>query len=181
MEIYVLKLVRLADGHVSQEFLVGKERAKIRSAKPRQLVHSNIDWSYYTMYGTWEEKTVEEIQRICNCISKYSDERGWKMQLEFNQSSVIFRRSPRELKEKFGDKRIIVLKSYWSKPDDKVRMYFNCLRDKDEKPVGKFDYKYDKPNNRWYFDIERDGKLDLSPHSDFEKVLVQAYNATTER
>ena len=34
---------------------------------------------------------------------------------------------------------------------------------------------------RWYFDIERDGKLDLTSHSDFEKVLVQAYNAATER
>ena len=34
---------------------------------------------------------------------------------------------------------------------------------------------------RWYFDVERDGKLDLSSHSDFEKVLEQAYDATTER
>ena len=41
--------------------------------------------------------------------------------------------------------------------------------------------KYDKPNNRWYFDIERDGRLDLFRDSDFEKVLEQSYNASTER
>ena len=181
MEIYCLKLVRLADGHVSVDYLVGKERAKIRSDKPHRPEHPNLDWNYYTMYGHWEEKTTEEIKRICEYVSKYSEERGWKMQVEFNQSCVVFPRSPRELKEKFGDRRVIDLKSYYQNPDDKVRISFNWLRDKDEKPVGSFDYKYDKQHNRWYFDIERDGKLDLTPHSDFEKVLVQAYNATTER
>ena len=60
-------------------------------------------------------------------------------------------------------------------------MCYIILRDKNEKPVGKFDYKYDKSNNRWYFDIERDGRLDLSSNSDFEKVLEQSYNASTER
>ena len=182
LDINCLKVERHVDGTgetVNVTFVVGGKRAKIRSEKPRQLVHSNIDWSYYTMYGHWEEKTVEELQRICDYISKYSEERGWKLQLEFNQNSVIFRRSPRELKEKFGDRRVIDLKSHYGNPDDKVRISFNWLKDRDKKPDGKFDFKYGE--TRWYFEIERDGKLDLSSHSDFEKVLVQAYNATTER
>ena len=184
LDINCLKVERHVDGTeetVNVTFVVGGERAKIRSDKLHRPEHPNFDWNYYTMYGHWEEKTTEEIKRICDSVSKYSDERGWKMQLEFNQGHVIFRRSPRELKEKFGDRRVIDLKSHYGNPDDKVRISFNWLRDKDEKPVGSFDYKYEKQHNRWYFDIERDGKLDLSSHSDFEKVLVQAYNATTER
>ena len=181
LDINCLKVERHVDGTeetVNVTFVVGGERAKIRSDKPHRPEHPNLDWNYYTMYGHWEEKTTEEIKRICDSISKYSDERGWKMQLEFNQGHVIFRRSPRELKEKFGDRRVIDLKSHYGNPDDKVRISFNWLRDKDEKPVGSFDYKYEKQHNRWYFDIERDGKLDLDKHSEFEKVLQQAYNAT---
>ena len=165
--------------HIRTDFVVGEKRAKTRSDKPRQPVHSNYDWNYYTLYRHWEEKTVEELQRICDYISKYSASRGWKLQSEFNQNSVVFCRSPRKLKEKFGSRRVIDLKSQHGKPDDKVRISFNWLKDRDKKPVGKFDFKYGE--TRWYFEIERDGKLDLSSHSDFEKVLVQAYNATTER
>ena len=182
LDINCLKVERHVDGTemtVNVTFVVGGQRTKTRSDKPHQPVHPNYDWDYYTMYGHWEEKTVEELQRICDYISKYSEERGWKLQLEFNQNSVIFRRSPRELKEKFGDRRVIDLKSLYGNPDDKVRISFNWLKDRDKKPDGKFDFKYGE--TRWYFDIERDGKLDLSSHSDFEKVLVQAYNATTER
>ena len=184
LDINCLKVERHVDGTgetVNVTFVVGGKRAKIRSDKLHRPEHPNLDWNYYTMYGHWEEKTTEEIKRICDYISKYSEERGWKLQLEFNQNSVIFRRSPRELKEKFGDRRVIDLKSHYGNPDDKVRISFNWLRDKDEKPDGEFDYKYDKQHNRWYFDIERDGELDLTSNSDFEKVLVQAYNATTER
>ena len=126
-----------------------------------------------------EPLLYRDLNQALNIISKYSEERGWKLQLEFNQNSVIFRRSPRELKEKFGDRRVIDLKSHYGNPDDKVRISFNWLKDRDKKPYGKFDFKYGE--TRWYFEIERDGKLDLSSHSDFEKVLVRAYNATTER
>ena len=151
------------------------------SHKSEYAPEKNYDWNFYLEFKGWEEKTVVELKRICDYISKYSKERGWKLYFEFNQSHVIFRRSPPELKEKFGDRRVIDLKSHYGNPDDKVRISFNRLKDKDEKPVGKFDYKYNTSINRWYFDIERDGKLDLSPHSDFEKVLLQAYNATAER
>ena len=132
------------------------------------------------MYGHWEEKITKEIQRICEYISKYSVSRGWKMQLEFNQSSVVFVRSPRELKEKFGDRRVIDLKEMGGKPK-KLRMSFNWLKDPDKKPGGNFNFKYDKTFTRWYFEIEAGNEFDLRPDSDFEKVLEQAYNATTER
>ena len=129
------------------------------------------------MYGHWEEKITKEIQRICEYISKYSDSRGWKMQLEFNQSTVVFVRSRSELKEKFGDRRVIVFK----KEGEKIRISFNWLRYEDKKPDAGFTFQYDKSNSRWFFISEADGKLDLSSNSDFEKILVQAYNATTER
>ena len=180
-----MKLVKNDAGKkmLQTNFVVGKEKLTPSSHKLDDTVEKNYGWNHYSNYLNWDDKVIEELQRICDYISKYSEERGWKLHREYNQGNIIFRRAPPEVKEKFADRRVIELKSYYGNPDDKVRMFFNWLKDPDKKPAGNFDYKYNtaKHMERWYFDIERDGKLDLSSHSDFEKVLVQAYNATTER
>ena len=72
--------------------------------------------TYYSNFKGWAEETIKEIQRICDYISKYSEERGWRLYL-VNLTRVIlsFDVSPPEVKEKFGDRRILELKSYYGR------------------------------------------------------------------
>ena len=69
---------------------------------------------------------------------------------EFNQSNIIFRRAPLEVKEKFADRRVIELKSHWVEIQmTKLEYLFNYLKDPDKKPAGNFDYKYNTVNSIW--------------------------------
>jgi len=149
------------------------------SASSHKLDHAaekNYDWSYYSNYKDWDDKVIEQMRRIHDKAFQYSQERGWQMQPEFNMTGIVFRRAPRGVK--FGDRRILELKQIWPK---KLRVSFNWLKDPDKKPDANFDWEYDKSFTRWYFQIDPQPELDLSSNSDFEKILVQAYNATTER
>lgn len=156
------------------DFKVGKEKLKPSSHELDDTVEKKYSWNHYSNYLNWDDKVIEQIQKIHDFVKRYSTERGWQMEPDFFPHHVVFRRAPKSVK--YGYQRVIDLKEIWPK---KVRVSFNGLKDPDKKPDGNFDFKYDKSNKRWYFQIDPESELDLDKHSEFEKVLQQAYNATT--
>ena len=91
---------------------------------------------------------------------------------EFFRMHISFRRDVKGVKR--GDH--IVLDVKYLSWEQKIRLSFNWLYKKDEKPIYlNFDFKYEKSNKRWYFEINPDHALN---HNEFKKLLDQAHKGT---
>ena len=158
---------------LERNFVVPKEEKMKSFKKFPKSDEKEYDMNYYSNYHGWEEETIGQVEKICESITNYSNQRGWNMVREFNKNGIVFRRAPKG--EKFGDRRVVSIKPA---TNGKLRIAFRWLRDENKKPKGDLNLVFDKSRKRWYTDIDKDDDLDLTSFSDFENILTEAYNAT---
>ena len=133
---------------------------------------NRYDWTWYSNSIGWDKKAIEKIKEIVDLANAHSKDSGWKMFHEFFRMHISFRRDVKGVKR--GDH--IVLDVKYLSWEQKIRLSFNWLYKKDEKPKYlNFDFKYEKSNRRWYFEINPDHALN---QNEFKKLLDQAHKGT---
>ena len=154
---------------VIPRYVVGPDPQK-RSVTPQQK--TDYDWTWYSNSIGWDKKAIEKIKEIVDLANAHSKDSGWKMFHEFFRMHISFRRDVKGVKR--GDH--IVLDVKYLSWEQKIRLSFNWLYKKDEKPKYlNFDFKYEKSNKRWYFEINPDHALN---QNEFKKLLDEAHKGT---